>query len=114
MQNQSDNASTVGNDKSSEVNPPEIGRLSQNGKDSFDPKLKQEFNKSRVRIIVTYVATVFIFGGGLTLIIWFNILEKYDKAIQIFNIILPIAAGIVTYWFATRSNRSKNDSDNTS
>lgn len=72
-------------------------------------QVEQEIKKSKVRIHITYVATAFIFVGGGFLIAWFVSKGKKDEAIDVFNIILPIAAGIVTYWFAARSNRKKKD-----
>ena len=71
-------------------------------------QMEQEIKKSKVRVFVTYVATAFIFGGGGFLIIWFAARGKNEDAMVVFNIILPIAAGIVTYWFAARSNRETN------
>lgn len=72
-------------------------------------QVEQNIKKSKVRICVTYVATTFIFLGGGFLITWFVSKGKMDEALNVFNIILPIAAGIVTYWFAARSNQKKND-----
>lgn len=69
-------------------------------------KERQEIKKSNVRIYVTYIATIFIFGGGIGLILFFTLFEEEpDQAMRVFNAVLPIAAGIVTYWFATRSNK---------
>ena len=68
-------------------------------------EVEQEIKKSRVRVCVTHVATAFIFGGGGFLIAWFASKGKHEDAMVVFNTILPIAAGIVTYWFAARSNR---------
>ena len=68
---------------------------------------RQKIRKSNVRICVTYIATVFIFGVGIGLILFFTLSEdeQPDQAMRVFNAVLPIAAGIVTYWFATRSNK---------
>ena len=67
---------------------------------------RQEIKKSNVRICVTYIASIFIFGIGIGLILFFTLFEEEpDEAMRVFNTILPIAAGIVTYWFATRSNK---------
>ena len=73
-----------------------------------EAKEKRENRKSWVRVIVTYVAAGFIFIGGGSLIVIFSLKGKEDEAMNVFNIILPIAAGIVTYWFATRSNQKTN------
>ncbi len=76
-------------------------------------KEKRENRKSWVRVIVTYVAAAFIFVGGGSLIVIFGLKCKEDEAMNVFNIILPIAAGIVTYWFATRSNQKANKNGQT-
>ena len=91
------------------------GAMSSHPKTINDPsplEAEQEIRKSQVRICVTYVATTFIFVGGGLLIIWFASKEKNEEAMAVFNTILPIAAGIVTYWFAARSNRKKKKDDN--
>jgi len=70
---------------------------------------KQMIRKSNVRVYVTYISAIFLFGIGIGLIIIFTLYkeeEEPDYAMIVFNAILPIAAGIVTYWFATRSNRT--------
>ena len=79
----------------------------QSGTHKLTPQEKQEISKSRVRVWVTYVATLFLFGVSSGLIIWFMCGKNADtdKAMTVFNTILPVATGVVTYWFATRSNR---------
>ena len=80
------------------------------GAHSLTPQEKQEISKSRVRVWVTYVATLFLFGVSTGLIIWFmsGSNPDTDKAMTVFNTILPVATGVVTYWFATRSNRKSD------
>ena len=34
--------------------------------------------------------------------------QDYDKAKDLFVTILPVASGIVSYWFATRTPRKEN------
>ena len=62
--------------------------------------------KSRVRVGVTYWAAFYIFGGSAVLIglALAEVLDEgnFDKVREIFTMVLPIATGIVTYWFATR------------
>ena len=71
--------------------------------------------KSYVRVMVTYAATLFIFGGGAWLMYAFlnasstEELANAEGMKEIYMTIFPVATGIVTYWFATRSN-SKTDS----
>ena len=62
--------------------------------------------KSRVRVGVTYWAAFYIFGGSAVLIglALAEVLDEgnFDNVREIFTMVLPIATGIVTYWFATR------------
>jgi len=75
-------------------------------------QVEQEIKKSKVRVHVTYIATAFIFGVGGILIVCLAVKGQKEDALAVFNTILPIAAGIITYWFATRSNRkAQEDSD---
>jgi len=65
--------------------------------------------RSLVRVIVTYGASTFIFLITPILIgilIW---REKYDQAINLFNIVVPIATGVISFWFANRSGTKKPD-----
>ena len=81
-------------------------RKQSRSRDTAILKERQEIKKSNVRICVTYIATTFIFGGGIGLILFFTLFKKEpDLAMRVFNAVLPIATGIVTYWFATRSNK---------
>ena len=70
--------------------------------------------KSWVRIIITVFAGIYLFFGSGYLI-WYFV--KYtgekapigaDTALTLFNTVLPIATGIVTYWFAARSNKTSS------
>ena len=77
-----------------------------------EKQAKQELNKSRVRVHVTYAATVFIFGGAIVLMcLGAAGSDHFAQALNVYNLVLPIAAGIVTYWFATRSNRPSERDD---
>jgi flagellar basal body-associated protein FliL len=86
-------------------------------KEQIEKRLqKQEITKSQVRVTVTYIATGFLFVVSTVLIIWFMIKDgenAKDDALAVFNTILPVATGIVTYWFATRSNKKTNEQDDT-
>ena len=61
-----------------------------------------EARRSRVRVRVTYVAASFIFLGGPLLIVFFIWCGDKDKALGVFNAILPIGSAIIAYWFGTR------------
>lgn len=58
--------------------------------------------RSRVRIWVTYIATGYVFIGSAALIIALLLLKKITIAEEIFTMVLPVATGIITYWFASR------------
>ncbi len=65
----------------------------------------KELRKSRVRRVVTYSAAAFLFGGGAIFIAFFVWTGDRINALNIFNTILPVAAAIISYWFAGRSKK---------
>ena len=74
-----------------------------------------EARRSGVRVFVTRIATIYVFGGSAVLIaaLWFwdakdNTNARMAK--DLFMAVLPVATGVVTYWFASR--RPKNMSLN--
>ena len=78
---------------------------------------KIEIRRSRVRTTLTHGATLFLFGGGALLIGYLvytgngdpgNV--RVDKAVDLFQTILPVAASIISFWFAGRigNNDKKN------
>lgn len=77
---------------------------------------KITIRRSRVRTTVTHWAAVFLFAGGAVLIGYLVYTGngdpsngRVDKAIDLFQTILPIAASIITFWFAARiANGSPN------
>ena len=76
-----------------------------NGKKS-DAEEQREHNRSAVRMIVTYVATGFIFVVGAAIVGYFIATDKHDDGKDIFLAILPIASAVITYWFAARQSGS--------
>ena len=55
---------------------------------------------------MTYTAAAFVFGGGTVMIIGlisFGGTSGIDAAKDLFTAILPIATGVITFWFAGRS-----------
>lgn len=72
---------------------------------------KKESRKSQVRVLVTYIATGFVFLGSVLLITWCMFQGDRDTAKDLFLAVLPVATGIVTYWFADRSRGKKPDSE---
>ena len=91
-----------------------------------DYDAKRKIMRSRVRVYVTYAAGIFVFGGGLFLMVAASFGWLVDKdgnpaftnAKDIFMMVLPIATGILTYWFAeraaTKGKTESNDSATTS
>lgn len=80
------------------------GTLSEEDKKA---ERKKEARKSLVRVLVTYVAAGFLFGGGalfIAILLWTG---KRQDAIALFNAILPVSAAIISYWFAGRGNSKK-------
>ena len=71
------------------------------------PKTIEE-KRSNVRRYVTYIATFYVFIGSAMLIasLWIEKLdaEKLEIAKEIFYTVLPVATGVITYWFATRKS----------
>ena len=58
------------------------------------------------RVRVTYAAAAYVFGGSTLLIagLWIDALDpaKLTIAKDVFMMVLPVATGIITYWFASR------------
>ena len=78
---------------------------------------KQARAKSRVRVYVTHLAAAFVFGGGALLVLvlgagWVKAGDANVVAMkEVFMTVLPIATGVITYWFADRA-ASKPREDN--
>ena len=66
---------------------------------------------SMVRVCVTWMAAVYIFGGSAALIAFLWLFDANDARANasrdIFTAVLPVATGIVTYWFANRFGFAK-------
>ena len=73
----------------------------------ISPEEKRENNRSAVRMIVTYVATGFLFVVGAALVGYFITAGDEDDGKDIFLAILPIASAVITYWFASRQSGSQ-------
>ena len=67
--------------------------------------------KSQVRVRVTYIAAGYVFIGAIILIIGALVCDNVTTAKDIFLSVLPIATGVITYWFADRSRGKKPNSD---
>ena len=70
---------------------------------------KQELRRNKVRVLVTYAAAVYLFVfGPLVVVCLFNAPKESGNvaaAKDMFMALLPIASGIVAYWFAARGSR---------
>ncbi len=62
------------------------------------PKLK-----SSVRIAVTYLAAFYLFGGSLALVYIDHTGTLESSTKDLFLYTAPVATGILTYWFGTRT-----------
>ena len=58
-------------------------------------------NRSRVRQWVTYAATLYVFGMG-ALLLYCADKPYFKEAKDLYLTVLPIATGVITYWFASR------------
>ena len=76
--------------------------------------------RSRVRTSVTHGAAWFLFAGGAAVIGFLLVTGngdpangRVDKAIDLFKTILPVAASIVSFWFAgrIRDNRGEDKTE---
>ena len=84
-------------------------------KSASDTQAKLDLSRSRVRILVTHTASLFVFGGGALMILALFIVQQHDMAKDMFFTILPIGTAAITYWFAGRSaEKSQQDNKQTS
>ena len=70
-----------------------------------------EERKSRVRVWVTKAAATWVFLGSAAIVaaLWIEELDadKLQAAKDIYMTVLPVATGVITYWFASRGISSK-------
>ena len=73
---------------------------------SVEDKIK--LRRSKVRVVVTYGAAAFLFGGGALFIGYLALYPAEKEAVtltlakEIFFVLVPVATSIVTFWFAGR------------
>ena len=65
-------------------------------------EIKKEDRKSKVRVRITYAAAMFLFFGGALFIVFLIWTRKLSEAMTLFQTILPVAAAIISFWFAGR------------
>ena len=78
--------------------------------DNTDEVIK--LRRSRVRMWITYGAGLFLFGGGAAFIaclIWVTNEKILDVAREVFAILVPIATGVITYWFADQRSEGADE-----
>ena len=70
-----------------------------------------EERKSRVRVWVTKAAATWVFLGSAAIVaaLWIDDLDatKLQAAKDIYMTVLPVATGVITYWFASRGISTK-------
>lgn len=74
-----------------------------------DLERELQMRRSGVRIFVTRLAAIFVFGGTSILIIGALWCCGFASAKDIFLAVLPVATGVITYWFADRSRGREQD-----
>ena len=77
----------------------------------IEAEQEREHNRSLVRMLVTYMAAGFLFIVGAAIVAYFVATNQNNDGKDLFLAILPIAAAVVTYWFATRSNEAMKGDD---
>ena len=73
---------------------------------------KVRLRRSRVRTMVTHGAAWCLFAGGALLIAYLMVWggeEGVERGIDLFLTILPVAASIVSFWFAHRMQKGEGD-----
>ena len=63
--------------------------------------------RSWVRVLTTYSAGFFLFVFGPVLILTLIIKGRHDDALNLFNTVLPVAAAVVSFWFAGRGGANQ-------
>ena len=84
----------------------QAGNATPTGGQDNSAEEQRENNRSAVRMVVTYVATGFLFVVGAALVGYFITTGERDDGKDIFLAILPIASAVITYWFASRQSSS--------
>ena len=90
----------------SSIDPPEPAK--QRKRDKQSPRMTIEERKSQVRVTVTKIAAWWVFAGSAALVLASIGAEAaaYQIAKDVFMTVLPVATGVITYWFASRGRTS--------
>ena len=88
------------------------------GKDGMTVSQRRDLRKSRVRVVVTYLAAGHLFVFGPVFCYWlFNHavdaqgqpVPGIDAAKDLFMATFPISSSILAYWFATRGKTNRGE-----
>ena len=87
--------------------PQHVKKMGDVSKDGYTAEERKELRRNRVRVVVTYAAAfyLFVFGPVTVWVLFMSPDVAKDNVIaakDMFMGLLPIASGIVAYWFATR------------
>ena len=92
---------------SDETQPQHVKKWWDMSNNGYTADERKELRRNRVRVLVTYAAAVylFVFGPAMVWVLFMSPDVAKDNVIaakDMFMGLLPIASGIVAYWFATR------------
>lgn len=62
-----------------------------------------DLRRAKVRVVITYIAAAFLFGGGAVFISFLIWTGQKEDALHLFSALLPVAAAVISFWFAGRS-----------
>lgn len=72
-----------------------------------ESKIRSEERRNKVRIWSTHLASLFMFAGGLLLMIAGFLpgvaVASVETSFKIFMFVFPIASSITAYWFGART-----------
>ena len=76
---------------------------------SNDLENKLRLRKSRVRVLVTYGAALFLFGGGAIFVAFLIWTGQKDDALNLFFALIPVATGTIAFWFGGRGSSPEKE-----
>lgn len=79
------------------------------GRPSMSHEERLELRRNRVRVYVTYAAAGYIFLGTPAVIYLVRAGKLGTDSMNLFMMVLPIASGIVSFWFGARGENKKQD-----
>ena len=77
-------------------------------KESFEEKIQNR--RSWVRVAISILAMLFVFVGGSSMIVYLVwAADDFEHGINVFNIVFPVATGVIGYWFADQGGLNRGD-----